>query len=99
MAVVDQAAGRVLLDPTGERTPARRERAPRPASLAGLTVGLLDISKPRGDVFLDELERRLRERGLQVERFRKPTYTRPAPADLRLEIASRTGAVIEALAD
>ena len=91
--------GRVLLDPTAETAPARRERVARPESLVGRKVGLLDISKPRGNVFLDRLEALLRERGVEVERFRKPTYTKPAPADLRLEIASRCEAVIEALAD
>jgi hypothetical protein len=29
----------------------------------------------------------------------KPTFTKPAPADLRAEIASQCDAVIEALAD
>ncbi len=90
---------RVLLDPTGERTPVERKRLPRPAFRDGLRVGLLDISKPRGDVFLDRLEAHLRERGAVVHRFRKPTFTRPAPIDLRQEIASRCDAVIEALAD
>ena len=42
-----------ILDPTSERLVVERERLARPASLEGLTVGLLDISKPRGDVFLD----------------------------------------------
>jgi hypothetical protein len=90
---------RVVLDPTSERRPALRERVARPARLEGLTVGLLDISKPRGDVFLDRLEARLRERGVATRRFRKPTFTKPAPADLRAEIARECGAVIEALAD
>jgi hypothetical protein len=89
----------VLLDPTNERVSAEREPTPRPRALTALTVGLLDISKPRGDVFLDRLEDLLRERGLQVERFRKPTYAKPAPADLRREIASRCQVIIEALAD
>ena len=31
-------------------------RAARLESLDGRTVGLLDISKPRGDVFLDRIE-------------------------------------------
>jgi hypothetical protein len=90
---------KVLLDPTSERTPAHRERAERPASLVGLSVGLLDISKPRGDVFLDQLETRLRDLGCEVERFAKPTFTKPAPADLRYEISQRCRVVIEALAD
>ena len=90
---------RVVLDPTSERSPATRQRNDRPASLEGARVGLLDISKARGDVFLDRLEERLRERGLSVERFRKPTFTKPAPADLRYEISTKCDVVIEALAD
>jgi hypothetical protein len=88
-----------LLDPTSERQPAARPRAARPGSLQGLTVGLLDISKPRGDVFLDRLEELLEGRGVEVLRFRKPTFTKPAPPDLRQEVASRCEAVVEALAD
>ncbi len=90
---------RVLLDPTGERELAVRPRLPRPASLAGLTVGLLDIAKPRGDLFLDRLAERLAARGANVKRFRKPTFTKPAPIDLRQEIAVSCDAVVEALAD
>jgi hypothetical protein len=36
---------------------------------------------------------------VEVERFRKPTYTKPAPADLRQQIRLQCEAVIEALAD
>ncbi len=90
---------RVVLDPTSERKPALRERVPRPASLDGLTVGLLDISKARGNLFLDRLEARLRERGVEVKRYRKPTFAKPAPIDLRKQIAAECAAVVEALAD
>lgn len=88
-----------LLDPTSERDPTTRERTARPASLEGKVVGLLNISKPRGDVFLDRIEELLTQRGMQVERYSKPTFTKPAPADLRHEIASKCDVVIEALAD
>jgi hypothetical protein len=88
-----------VLDPTSERTPATRMRTARPASLDGLTVGLLDISKARGNVFLDRLEQLLRQRGLAVRRYAKPTFTKPAPIDLRHEIATQCDVVIEALAD
>ncbi len=90
---------RTILDPTSERTVAERLRLERPASLAGLTVGLLDISKPRGDVFLDRLEERLVGVGANVKRYRKPTFTKPAPVDLRHEISVECQVVIEALAD
>ena len=87
------------LDPTGEQTPEARERVPRPESLSGLTVGLLDISKPRGNVFLDRVEERLTQMGVSVKRYMKPTFAKPAPVDLRHEIATQCDAVIEALAD
>jgi hypothetical protein len=93
------SANRVLLDPTGERSAPTREAARRPASLDGRTVGLLDISKPRGNVFLDRLEDKLTGRGLKVRRFAKPTFSKPAPIDLRHEIATQCDVVIEALAD
>ena len=90
---------RVLLDPTSEQAPATRAPVERPSSLDGKTIGLLDISKPRGDVFLDRLEARLAERGWRVKRFVKPTFAKPAPIDLRQEIATQCDVVIEALAD
>jgi hypothetical protein len=90
---------RFLLDPTSERTTLERSLLPRPTSLDGKRVGLLDISKPRGDVFLNRLEQRLTDLGAEVRRFRKPTFTKPAPVDLRHEIATQCEVVIEALAD
>jgi hypothetical protein len=88
-----------ILDPTSEQTVVEREVLCRPATLEGLTVGLLDISKPRGDVFLDRLEQRLTGIGANVKRYKKPTFAKPAPVDLRHEIATECQVVIEALAD
>lgn len=88
-----------VLDPTGGEAPVMRQPLPRSASLEGKTVGLLDISKPRGDVFLDRVEEQLNDQGIRTLRFAKPTFTKPAPVDLRQEIASQCDAVIEALAD
>ncbi len=90
---------RILLDPTGERSLDTKPRLPRLDTLAGKTVGLLDIAKPRGDLFLDRLEEQLRGRGADVRRFMKPTFTKPAPRDLRQQIATECDAVVEALAD
>jgi hypothetical protein len=89
----------VLLDPTSEHSPTSRERLARPPNLAGLTVGLLDISKPRGDVFLDRLDERLTERGITVKRYMKPTVAKPAPIPLRQQIIAEVDVVIEGLAD
>ena len=90
---------RIYLDPTSERTTITRTLAERPASLEGKVIGLLDIIKPRGDVFLDRLETLLNEQGLQTLRFRKPTFTKVAPVDLRHEIATKCDVIVEALAD
>ncbi len=93
------SANRSVLDPTNERRVSTMERVGRPTSLKGLTVGLLDISKARGDVFIDRLEERLSEMGADVKRYKKPTFTKPAPVDLRPEISINCQGVIEALAD
>ena len=90
---------RLLLDPTNESRPAVRERLARLATLEGATVGLLDISKARGNLFLDRIEQRLREAGAETRRYAKPTFTKPAPIDLRQQIAVECDAVLEALAD
>jgi len=99
MTTDKRVSSRIVLDPTSERSTATRPRLPRLARLDGLTVALLDISKPRGDVFLNRLEERLRALGADVARYRKPTFTKPAPPDLRQEIAVHCDAVVEALAD
>ncbi len=96
---VRENLSRIVLDPTDERRPARRPNAPRLDSLAGRRVALLDISKARGDVFLERLAEHLTDRGARLERFTKATFSRPASIDLRQEIARRCDAVIEALAD
>jgi hypothetical protein len=89
-----------ILDPTDERIPVRRSLTPRPEHIRG-TVALLDISKPRGNVFLDRLEELIRERlpGVAVKRYRKPTFAKPAPEPLRQQIREESDFVIEALAD
>ena len=87
-----------LLDPTPERSPVGLPLA-APLQDAPARVVLMDIRKPRGDIFLDELERCLRARGHDPVRASKPTFTRPAPPDLRRELAEQGDAVVVALAD
>ncbi len=89
----------VVLDPTAELDAVERPLAGRLAPGAPARIALLDIRKPRGDVFLDAVEADLAARGHEVVRTGKPTFTKPAPADVRREIAERCDAVIEALAD
>jgi hypothetical protein len=86
-----------ILDPTaGEAAPAWKLAPPR---VGAARVGLLDISKPQGDIFLDELGRLLLERGHSVSRHRKPSMARPATPALIRELASGCDAAVVALAD
>jgi hypothetical protein len=83
-----------------EIAPQAAPAAPRLASLQGRTIALLDISKPGGSVFLDRIERLLKERyGVAgVIREMKPTFAKPAPP-ASIEKIRGADAVIEALAD
>lgn len=89
-----------ILDPTDERVPVRRALTDRPESITG-TVGLLNISKPRGDVLIERIQEQLGARlpGVTFKHYAKPTFTKPAPEDLRRKIAEECSFVIEALAD
>ena len=89
----------LIHDPTSEEVSPERSLSIRPKNLEGLTIGLLDISKQRGDIFLNYLEKNLEQVGVKVKRYVKPTFAKPAPSDLRYEIAKNCDAVIEALAD
>lgn len=89
----------IFMDPTSERAPENRQPLPRPADLQGKTVGLLDISKPKGNVFIDRLEDLLVQKGLTTKRYIKPTFTRVAPIELNQQIAAECDVVIESLAD
>lgn len=85
----------------GNETKAQAAPPPaRLASLKGKKIGLLDISKPGGSIFLDRLEQILRERYsvAVVLRTRKPTFTKNAPIEVIEQLRSMD-AVIEALAD
>lgn len=90
----------VIIDPTDERVPIRRTLAARSNTIAG-RVALLDIAKPRGSVLIDRLAEHLLDRipNIEIKRFRKPTFTKPAPDELRRQIAQEADFVIEALAD
>ena len=89
-----------LLDPSNEEVPVSRQITPRPASVKG-RVAFLDISKRRGDVLLDRLQEAFEQRlpGVEVTRYVKPTFSKPAPIELRTEIKQNNDFVVEALAD
>ena len=89
-----------LLDPTDERVPVERQVTKRTGSLTGV-IGLLDISKPRGNILLDELEQLLAAKApdVTVRRYTKPTFAKPCPDALRHQIRDECDYLVEALAD
>lgn len=88
-----------VLDPTAENDPQQRQPLPRPTSLKGKTIGLLDIAKAQGKEFLDQVEKHLQKLDAKIIRYRKPTFTRTAPLELKQQIASECDVLIEGLAD
>jgi hypothetical protein len=73
--------------------------AQRTADLAGARVALLDISKRRGDEFLDRIEERLRSRGAHTFRLTKQIFSKPAGPEIIRRIADRGDLAVEGLAD
>ena len=88
-----------MRDPTAETAPLKRARREPPKSLAGLTVGLFDIGKTRSDEFLDQIEKRLAERGLKIRRYAKPTNAKVAPVEVMQKVVSEADVVLIGLSD
>ena len=87
------------VSPIDERAVEPEPLAERPPELAGRTVALLDIGKNRGAEFLDRLEELLRSRGARTFRVSKPTFAKPAPAEVIEQVALHGDLAVEALAD
>jgi hypothetical protein len=88
-----------LRDPTAETSAIKRSRVEPPASLEGLTIGLFDIGKTRSSEFLDQVEKRLAERGFKTKRYAKPTNAKVAPVEVMQKVVSEADAVLIALSD
>lgn len=96
---MNAAANYQMLDPTGEQAPERRVRRPPPEILKNATIALLSISKERSNEFFDTVAERLAARGYKIERFAKPTHTKPAPEPILQGIVERCQVVLVGLAD
>jgi hypothetical protein len=88
-----------MRDPTAETSPVKRARRAPPKSLEGLTIGLFDIGKTRTPEFLDQVERRLNERGLRTKRVGKPTNAKVATPENLQTISSEVDVVLIGLSD
>jgi hypothetical protein len=87
------------VSPFDERRRAIEPLAARRKLLRGATVALLDISKRRGDEFLDGVEARLRAEGAQTFRLTKEIFSKPASPEIIRRIADRGDLAVEGLAD
>jgi hypothetical protein len=87
------------VSPFDERARPAEPLAPRPASIRGCRVVLLDIRKNRGAEFLDRIEALLQAAGAVTARAAKEIFSKPAVLGLIDEIASGADLVVEALAD
>jgi hypothetical protein len=77
-----------VVSPAGVTDSVVRRPAPRPATLRGARVAVLDNSKPNADVLLGRVAELLVERAgaAGVRRWRKPGASRPA-ADIESVVA------------
>ena len=87
------------VSPFDERRRATEPLAPRRADLSGATVALLDITKRRGDEFLDRVEELLHGCGAETFRVVKEIFSKPAAPEIIRRIANRGDLAVEGLAD
>jgi hypothetical protein len=89
-----------VLDPTNENVPPHGRPAPRPATLAGKTIGFISNGKEGTQGFFAHLDRMAREElGVaEVIRRVKSNYSAPADRDIVDEIA-RWHAVVTGIGD
>jgi hypothetical protein len=87
------------VSPFDERRRAAEPLAVRRKPLREASIALLDISKRRGDEFLDRVEERLRAEGAQPFRLTKEIFSKPASPEIIRRIANRGDLAVEGLAD
>jgi hypothetical protein len=91
-----------LLDPTGDSgRDTNTTLAPRPQSLQGLTVGLLDNTKPNGAVILRAVGRELQERyGVrEIRMFRKGYFGTPVEESVVNQMLHNCDFAVAAIGD
>jgi hypothetical protein len=91
-----------LLDPTGEAgRDTNTTLAPRPQSLKGLTVGLLDNTKPNGAVILRAVGRELQEKyGVrEIRMFQKGYFGTPVEESVVNQMLHNCDFAVAAIGD
>lgn len=77
----------VVHDPRGTRVRAAPSLAPRPRSLAGLRLGVLDNGKEQANVLLARAAQLFAEAGALPVFARKPSFSRVAPSEVIDQLA------------
>jgi hypothetical protein len=96
------ATHELLLDPTGTDDGAQDSTlSPRPVSLRGLTIGLLDNTKPNSTMLLEEIASQLRQHygAGEARLYTKDYFGTPVSASLLEQIADECDVVITAVGD
>ena len=92
-----------LLDPTGDgdRRTNTSLAQPRPQSLAGLTVGLLENAKPNATVLLEAVARELKDKyGVrEVRMFRKGYFGTPVEESVVQQMLHNCDFAVAAIGD
>jgi len=90
-----------VLDPTNEPVKTTFELAPRPATLKGLTLGLIDNSKRNSDYLVKKIGQRLKEmHGLGGEvHVKKPSPSHGISEEAARELAEKAHLVLAGIGD
>ena len=89
-----------VLDPTYDDEASEFSPAPRPASLAGQTIGIISNGKQNTKPFFDAMEHQLRARHdvAEVVRVIKDNYSAPAAAEI-MDQAKQWHALVAGVGD
>ncbi|UUT34592.1 UGSC family (seleno)protein [Microbacterium elymi] len=96
------ATHELLLDPTGAAEGAQESTlSPRPVTLSGLTIGLLDNTKPNATLLLEEIGTLLtgRHGAAETRLYTKDYFGTPAKSELIAQIADECDVVVTAVGD
>ena len=90
-----------VLDPTNEPIRTTFKPAPRPETLKGLTLGLIDNGKKNSDYLVKKIGHRLRELyGLSGDiHVRKPSPSHAIPQDMAEALAGKVDLVVAGIGD
>jgi hypothetical protein len=89
-----------VYDPTADGMEGQDDLATRFNTLDGKVVGLLNNTKDRSDIVLDQLERQLRAQfpGIDIRHYRKQSVSGMTP-DIKDRLTDEVDALITAAAD